>query len=122
MPIYDYVCANCRHRTEVIHGIHDAGPKFCPNCGAEGTLRKALTAPSVHFKGSGWAKKDRSSSSGVRTKAGTGSSDAGSSDGADAGSKSGADASAEGSSSKGKSTAGSEPGKGASASTSSSED
>lgn len=60
MPIYDYTCARCGHLTEVIHGIHDGGPRFCPQCGTEGTMRKGFTAPAVHFKGSGWAKKDRS--------------------------------------------------------------
>jgi len=74
VPIYDYVCSNCKHRTEVIHGINDAGPRFCPNCGAEGTLTKAFSAPTVHFKGSGWAKKDRSSASSARTKAASASS------------------------------------------------
>ena len=63
MPIYDYLCSNCGQTTEVIHGIDALGPRFCPACGAEGTLRKAMTAPTVLFKGSGWAKKDRSSSS-----------------------------------------------------------
>ena len=63
MPIYDYLCSNCGARTEVIHGISAAGPRFCPACGAEETLRKALVAPAVHFKGSGWAKKDRSAAS-----------------------------------------------------------
>ena len=84
MPIYDYVCAACRHRIEVIHGINDPGPRFCPSCGAEGTLHKAPTSPAVHFKGSGWAKKDRSSSSSTKTRSGSGSSssDNGSQDGA----------------------------------------
>lgn len=59
MPIYDYVCSNCGHRTEVIHGINEAGPRFCPSCGAEGTLRKGFSTPAILFKGSGWAKKDR---------------------------------------------------------------
>jgi putative FmdB family regulatory protein len=63
MPIYDYVCSNCQHRVEVIHGINDAGPRFCPNCGFEGGMRKALATPAIHFKGSGWAKKDRSATS-----------------------------------------------------------
>lgn len=63
MPIYDYLCSNCGERTEVIHGISAPGPRFCPVCGAEGTLRKAFVVPSVHFKGSGWAKKDRSTAS-----------------------------------------------------------
>ncbi len=69
MPIYDYLCSNCRHLTEVIHGINDEGPRFCPACGADGTMRKALTTPAIHFKGSGWAKKDRASTSAARTKA-----------------------------------------------------
>jgi putative FmdB family regulatory protein len=60
MPIYDYTCSNCRKVTEVIHGINDPGPKFCPECGAEGTMTKRWVAPTIHFKGSGWAKKDRS--------------------------------------------------------------
>ena len=83
MPIYDYLCSNCRHLTEVIHGIHDEGPRFCPACGAEGTMKKALSTPTVHFKGSGWAKKDRSSTSSARTKASaaSSSSDRGSSEG-----------------------------------------
>lgn len=82
MPIYDYVCSSCRHVTEVIHGINDPAPNFCPNCGAEGTLRKAMVSPAIHFKGSGWAKKDRSSTSGSKAKAGSTSGEStGSSDG-----------------------------------------
>jgi len=59
MPIYDYLCSACGHRTEVIHGIHEDAPRFCPSCGAEGTLRKGISTPAILFKGSGWAKKDR---------------------------------------------------------------
>ncbi len=82
MPIYDYVCASCRHRIEVIHGIHEAGPRFCPSCGEEGTMRKALVSPAVHYKGSGWAKKDRSSTSGTRARSGSAApTDSGSGDG-----------------------------------------
>jgi putative FmdB family regulatory protein len=64
VPIYDYACSNCGKTTEVIHGINDSGPRFCPECGAEGTMRKALSRPAIVFKGSGWAKVDRRSSSG----------------------------------------------------------
>jgi putative FmdB family regulatory protein len=63
VPIYDYACTSCHHVVEVIHRISEAGPRFCPNCGAEGTMRKAVTTSAVHFKGTGWAKKDRSASS-----------------------------------------------------------
>jgi len=97
MPIYDYVCAACRHRVEVIHGIHDAGPRFCPSCGTDGTMRKALVPPAIHFKGSGWAKKDRSSTSGARSKSASGASaddgSAGKGDGAPSGSGGGTGAS-----------------------------
>ncbi len=59
MPIYDYLCGACGHLLEVIHAIHAEGPRFCPSCGEEGQMRKAMSAPAVVFKGSGWAKKDR---------------------------------------------------------------
>jgi putative FmdB family regulatory protein len=63
MPIYDYLCTACDHRADILLGINDAGPTFCPSCGAEGTMRKQFAAPAIHFKGSGWAKKDRGGSS-----------------------------------------------------------
>ena len=58
MPLFDYVCEACRHRFEVIHGVHDHGPTSCPNCG-KGPLRKGITTAAIHYKGSGWAKKER---------------------------------------------------------------
>jgi len=82
MPIYDYRCSSCGQTTEVIHGIDAPIPRFCPACGAEGTLRKTFAAPAVLFKGSGWAKKDRSSSSRAHAKASSGSSSGDSSDSA----------------------------------------
>jgi putative FmdB family regulatory protein len=74
VPIYDYVCAN-GHTTEVIHGVNDPGPANCPVCGAP--LRKAVSAPAIVFKGSGWAKVDRktkpvTAKSGVGDKSGEG--------------------------------------------------
>jgi putative FmdB family regulatory protein len=61
VPIYDYVCSN-GHVTEVIHGVYAAGPTECPVCGEP--LRKAMSAPTIVFKGSGWAKKERSTKPG----------------------------------------------------------
>jgi putative FmdB family regulatory protein len=58
VPLYDYDCAACGRRFEVIHGVHDPAPERCPLCG-EGPVRKAIAAPAIHFKGSGWAKKER---------------------------------------------------------------
>ena len=60
MPLYDYDCAACGRRFEVIHGVNDAPPEQCPLCGS-GPVRKAFAAPAIHFKGSGWAKKERRS-------------------------------------------------------------
>ncbi len=59
MPFYDYVCTQCGKRTEVMHGINAEGPKVCEVCG--GSLRKAMSTPAIVFRGSGWAKKERSS-------------------------------------------------------------
>ena len=61
MPTYDYLCPN-GHRFEVIHSVVAAGPETCLVCGAA-PVRKAVTAPTIHFKGSGWAKKDRRATS-----------------------------------------------------------
>ncbi len=59
MPAYDYDCAACGRRFEVIHGVHAERPTSCPLCGS-GPIRKAISAPAIHYKGSGWAKKERS--------------------------------------------------------------
>jgi putative FmdB family regulatory protein len=67
VPLYDYVCEACRHRFEVIHGVHDHGPTTCPNCG-KGPVRKAITTAAIHYKGSGWAKKERRASAAGRSK------------------------------------------------------
>ncbi len=69
MPVYDYLCTACDHRTDIFHGINDPGPTFCPSCGREGTMRKQFAAPAIHYKGSGWAKKDRGGSTSTRAAA-----------------------------------------------------
>jgi putative FmdB family regulatory protein len=58
MPLYDYECAACGRRFEVFQGVHADGPTSCPLCG-KGPVRKAITAAAVHYRGSGWAKKER---------------------------------------------------------------
>jgi len=95
MPAYDYDCANCGTRFEVVHGVHADPPTTCPVCASD-RIRKAISAPTIHYKGSGWAKKERratASPSSSRPAADgstveSGSSDGGSGDGgsADAGS------------------------------------
>jgi putative FmdB family regulatory protein len=71
VPIYDYVCGSCGHRFEVFRGINEAGPNQCPECG--GPVARAFAPPTIHFKGTGWAKSDRHATSARsrRTDAGT---------------------------------------------------
>ena len=81
MPAYDYDCAACGRRFEVVHGVHADPPTSCPLCG-KGPIRKAITAAAVHYRGSGWAKKERRATASSGSKAqsdSNGSSDAGSS-------------------------------------------
>jgi putative FmdB family regulatory protein len=74
MPIYEYICTDCDHRADILHGINDLGPHFCPSCGKPGTMRKLFAPPTIHYKGSGWAKKDRGASGARSTKAAAGES------------------------------------------------
>jgi putative FmdB family regulatory protein len=83
MPTYDYRCSSCGARLELVHSIHGGPPETCPSCGAKDTLRKAFAPPTIVFKGSGWAKKERTSKARAAAKAGDA---AKSGDGADAGS------------------------------------
>jgi putative FmdB family regulatory protein len=89
MPAYDYQCAACGRRFEVIHGVHADGPTSCPLCG-NGPVRKAITAAAVHYRGSGWAKKER------RTPVAAGASKAGDDASGDGGSGQDAGTKAEG--------------------------
>jgi putative FmdB family regulatory protein len=63
------MCESCGLVIEVIHGLHADGPAECPDCG--GAMSKVFAAPTIHFKGSGWAKKDRRSTSGSGKPKGT---------------------------------------------------
>ncbi len=62
MPFYDYICSNCGHEMEVRHSVHGHGPTECPKC--HGQMRKSISAPAVHFKGTGWARKEPSGGKG----------------------------------------------------------
>jgi putative FmdB family regulatory protein len=111
MPLYDYRCTACGRQVEVMHGINDAGPAACAECG--GAMRKALSPPAIHFKGSGWAKKDAAASTGKAkaeaTPGSTGDSKADATSGSAAGAKDDA-GSAASSSSETKSTTASSAG------------
>jgi putative FmdB family regulatory protein len=72
MPIYEYICKNCGEKTEVIQRMGEKPLTSCPHCGKR-ALKKAVSAPAIQFKGSGWyvtdyarAKKEESSSSSLK--------------------------------------------------------
>lgn len=52
MPLYEYVCQKCERRTEVIQAFGERRIRMCPYCG--GKVKKAFSAPSIQFKGSGF--------------------------------------------------------------------
>lgn len=56
MPIYEYACGACGRKTEAIQRVGEKPLRICPHCG--GKLKKAFSAPAVHFKGSGWYVTD----------------------------------------------------------------
>lgn len=84
MPTYDYRCSSCGERVEIVHSIQGGPPETCPSCGAFGTLRKAFAPPAIHFKGTGWAKKERHASA-ARSRSASASADSGSESGAESG-------------------------------------
>jgi putative FmdB family regulatory protein len=56
VPLYEYRCTKCKHRFEKIQKFSDRLVKKCPECG--GPVERPLSAPAVHFKGSGFYVND----------------------------------------------------------------
>ncbi len=56
MPLYEYVCEDCKRKTEVLQHLRERPLKICPHCG--GKLKKAFSAPAIQFKGSGFYTTD----------------------------------------------------------------
>lgn len=72
MPLYEYECSTCGHRTEVIQRVGSPPVDACSECG--GKMKRLLSAPAFQFKGSGWyvtdyAKKTTSDSGSKEPKA-----------------------------------------------------
>lgn len=55
MPIYEYRCAN-GHEFEVFQSMSEDAVASCVECGAP--CERVLSAPAVHFKGSGFYTTD----------------------------------------------------------------
>jgi putative FmdB family regulatory protein len=57
VPFYEYRCAECGHRFEVLQRMSDEPVSTCESCAAEAAER-VLFAPAIHFKGSGFHNTD----------------------------------------------------------------
>lgn len=60
MPIYEFACQDCGHEFEKIQSFSDSSTPTCPNCQGRHVQRR-LSAPAIHFKGSGWYITDSKS-------------------------------------------------------------
>jgi len=58
MPIYAFACDACGHAFDRLQKLSDADPTVCPACGAEGKVRRQLTAPAFRLAGGGWYETD----------------------------------------------------------------
>ena len=52
MPLYEYRCSKCTSVFEVIHKFSDEPLTEHAGCG--GPVERLISAPGLHFKGSGW--------------------------------------------------------------------
>jgi len=57
MPFYEYECADCGQRVEVLQQISDEPLLQCPTCNAQ-SLRRLVSAAGFRLKGSGWYATD----------------------------------------------------------------
>ena len=58
MPIYAFQCDACGHAFDRLQKLSDADPGECPSCGAQGSVRRQLTAPQFRLSGGGWYETD----------------------------------------------------------------
>lgn len=90
MPIYEYRCER-GHEFETFQSMSEDSISECVECGAP--AQRVLSAPAVHFKGSGfyttdYARKESKASSAERSKAASESSSSEGSSSSDSSSKS----------------------------------
>jgi putative FmdB family regulatory protein len=57
VPLYEYQCRKCHHRFEEIQKVSARPITRCPRC-RTGKVEKLISAPAVHFKGTGWYVTD----------------------------------------------------------------
>ena len=58
MPTYDYKCTKCSGAVELSIPMDEKLPTKHKKCG--GKLVQVISAPTILYKGSGWARKETS--------------------------------------------------------------
>lgn len=66
MPIYEYVCNECKEKFEVFQRISEPPLQVCSRCG--GKMTKLISNTSFILKGSGWYVTDYGSKKGKEGK------------------------------------------------------
>jgi len=66
MPLYEYQCAACGQRFEVIRKFSDGPVDVCRLCG-KGPVERLLSSPAIQFKGTGWYITDYAKKSGTES-------------------------------------------------------
>ena len=57
MPLYEYLCSNCKHQDDVL-GKSSVEPLLnCPTCNNK-TFQRQVSAPHFKLKGTGWYETD----------------------------------------------------------------
>jgi len=59
MPIYEYECVKCGHRTERWQKVTEMAAPKCEAC--KGKMRKLISHSAFHLKGTGWYVTDYAS-------------------------------------------------------------
>ncbi len=61
MPIYEYQCNGCNHRTEILQRLNEKKRPRCGECG--GSMKRVISPSAFILKGSGWYVTDYPSES-----------------------------------------------------------
>lgn len=54
MPLYEYLCTDCKERTAKLQSFSASNRLKCPKCGGE--ARRVISQSSFQLKGDGWYK------------------------------------------------------------------
>jgi putative FmdB family regulatory protein len=70
MPLYEYKCANCGKKFEVIQKFSDAPLTVHEECGS-GPVERLISVSALQFKGSGWYVNDYAKNGGASKESGS---------------------------------------------------